>query len=420
VIAIDDEERYLNQLCKALHDSGIPCVPLKYPDQQPPENGGWFRNVRIMFCDLHLIPSAAGPHQSYGAIGAMLERIIPAGGSPLLLVVWTNYPSEMEALKAYLVERFPADKQPSAILSLSKAEFEGENAAKLPDAIRTRISANPQLSALLEWENDVANAADDCVRMLFRLAAEAGGDFSAAMDVLLSQLACAASGKDLAAENPETAIHEALLPLLSDSVLHLPEDAHRTERWKKAMPSAVAKEKLPSAGARAASINAALNIVHAGAQPSMTARERGAVVRLTDKEFGEAFSRTADEIAKDFALTAKLPPLVWVAIQVEAMCDYAQQKSVRIPYVVALEIPADTALVPTGKGRPDPVWESPAFLSEAGTPVRLVANVRYLFLLSREDARQRKSAYRLRDLLANDLSFAKARHELRPGYIRLD
>jgi len=151
VIAIDDEEPYLQKLCRALHDSGIPCVPLKYPDQQPPENGGWFRNVRIVFCDLHLIPSAANVEQSYAAIGTMLERIIPDGGSPLLLVIWTNYPNQVDELQKYLGDRYPPDKQPSAVLALSKADFENDNAKRLPDAIRERLESNPQLCALLEW-----------------------------------------------------------------------------------------------------------------------------------------------------------------------------------------------------------------------------------------------------------------------------
>lgn len=421
VIAIDDEELYLNKLCRALHDSGIPCVPLKYPEQQPPEDGSWFRNVRIMFCDLHLIPSAANVQQSYGAIGTMLERIIPDGGSPLLLIVWTNFPGQVDELRAYLQERFPPDKQPSALLPLSKADFENENAKNLPTAIRQRLDSNPQLSALLEWENDVANAADDCVRMLFRLASKSDSDFSSSMDVLLSQLACAASGKSLAAENPGAAIHEALLPLLSDSVLHLPEDAARIDRWRAAMATVVAEQPLPKAGDRAASINTALNIVHAQTQPTMTAKERGAVYRLSSKEFSEIFpGRDAATQKKDFALKAELAEMNWVGIQVEAVCDYAQQKSVRLPYVIALEVPAATALVEHGKGRPDPVWESPTYLSEAEVPVKLVANVRYVNLLSADQAAKIKPAYRIRDLLTNDLAFARARHELRPGYIRLD
>src|SRR5690606_24224310 len=165
--------------------------------------------------------------------------------------------------------------------------------------------------------------------MLFRLASGAEATFSRAMDVLLSQLYCAASGRTLASENPGAAIHEAFLPLLSDSVLHLPEDESRVVRWRGAMPIAVAQERLRKSVSREASINTALNVVHSNTQAGMTARERGAVYRVTSEEFSVMFpNRTPDALQKDFALRADIENKKWVAIQVEAVCDYAQQKSV--------------------------------------------------------------------------------------------
>lgn len=420
IIAIDDEQLYLDQLCKALYEAGVPCVPMKYPEQQPPEDGGWCLNARVIFCDLHLLPSARNQEQSYGAIGTILERIIPAGGGPLVLILWTNYPEEANTLKAYLSERFPKDKQPTEIVPLPKASFIGENGKNLPSEIRKKLELTPQLRALLEWENDVSIAASNCVRRLFQLASSAGETLDTALDELLSQLAQAASGKKLASENPGSAIHEALLPLLSDGILHLPDDAERVNLWKVAMPTAVNQRKINCPAGRAAAINAALNFVYPSAQEIITAKQRGAVTELEDRKFfATSFSKNENEIIENFAFEKLPDKFRWVTVQVEATCDYAQQKSACIPCVLAIEAPAAERTKSKSQGRPDSIWESPAFISEKNEEVKLVANVRYVILLSPDAASNCTSIYRLRDPLVNDLSFAKARHETRPGYIAL-
>jgi len=81
VIAIDDESDYLVPLCRALHSMGIPCIPVHYPGEMPGEDAHWLKKIRIVFCDLHLLPAAARLEQNYAAIGSMLERMTSPEGS---------------------------------------------------------------------------------------------------------------------------------------------------------------------------------------------------------------------------------------------------------------------------------------------------------------------------------------------------
>jgi len=107
----------------------------------------------------------------------------------------------------------------------------------------------------------------------------------------------------------------------------------------------------------------------------------------------------------------------WVEIQVEAACDFANQKSPCIPYILAVEVPATVELQDK---HADSIWRSPAFLSEADEEVRLVANVRYVAMISPKKAKARNALYRLREPLVNELAFHKSRQETRPGIVALD
>jgi hypothetical protein len=421
IIAIDDEKDYLDKLTGVLHGMGIPCIPICFPDQVPGDDATWFSGFRIIFCDLHLLKGAAKPELNYGVIGSLLERVAAPGAAPVLLILWTAYPEDADNLRDYLSKRHAA-AQPIAIYALRKADFDGPLAVNLPAAVRSKLDDVPQLRALYEWQDDVAIAANTSVGSLLDLARREGGDLKEALDKLLSSLATAATGKELAAKNPGAALLEALTPLLADGIAHLPRDGQRDDLWKKAMPSAVAKAKLESKSDRVCAVNTAMSIVHGDAGAVISARERGAVIEVECPSlFMYRFGDSPGEIMKAFGLKNATPTTHrWVGVQVEAACDFAQQKSPCIPYVLALEVAAaEETKQERRQGRPDSLWESPVFRSEKNEAVRLVANVRYVSMVSVKKAQVRQAVYRLRDPLVNELAYFKSRHELRPGIVAL-
>ena len=411
IIAVDDERKYLEQLAKALHSMGIPCIPLCYPDDVPQE-AEWFRGVRILFCDLHLLPGAAKPELNYSAIGALLERMTSPHGSPLLLILWTAYAEDAEKLRKYLAERH-ADAQPIEVFALKKSDFDGGK-GDLPSVIREKLEAIPQLRALYEWQDDVAEASNACVGTLLKLAKHGNGDLKGSLDELLTALAQAATSTDLAANEPGAALQEVLVPLLADRLSHLPNDQGRHKRWAQAMPSALEKKNcLTNAeSSRKAAINTGLHIASPGAA---TGRDRGAVIQIDCAGlFLHRFAQTKDDILSEFKIRAGTNHR-WLAVQVEAACDYAQQKSNSVPFVLALEVPAGTTV-----GNKSPaIWCSPFFISEKKEEVMLVAIVRYATTISWRKAGSIKAIYRLREPLVNELAFRKSHNDMRPGIVRL-
>lgn len=413
IIAIDNEKAELDQLSDALHGLGIPCIPMLYPDQIPPTGTAWFQNIRILFCDLHLMTGAAKPELNYQVIGALLERMSSVDRVPPLLVLWTAYPDDRTELERYLAERH-AEGLPVATLALNKDDFKGANASTLPVEIREKLDAIPQLRVLYDWQDDVAAAGDSCVSTLLGLARQHGGELKDALDRILSALAQASYGKERAAEFPGEAVQDVLSPLLLDHLLHLPDNSARRQRWQEAMPCAVARadclDKLPGASG----INTALHVLHTPAG-SATGRERGSVVEIDCSSlFNYRFGDGPEQILETWRIKDEKQHR-WMAIQVEAECDFAQQKSPCLPFVLAVEVPADVKW----KSSSPAFWCSPTFLSETGREVRLISNVLYTSTLSHRKAKNKIAVYRLRDQLVNQLAFRRSQHAIRPGIVEL-
>lgn len=414
IVAIDNEKAELEQLSVALQGLGIPCIPLVYPDQLPPDGTAWLRNVRLLFCDLHLLDGAAKPSLNYPVIGGILERMTSETGAPLVLILWTAFPQDRDALERYLLERHAA-AMPVAVLALSKDDFVGPKATELPAAIRGKLDAIPQLRALYEWRDDVAAAADACIGMLLKLAKQRAGELKDTLDTLLSALAQAAYGEELAADCPGNALEEVLLPILQDSLSHLPDDTCRRERWNRAMPSAVDRKECLNEIVGGAGINTALHIVQFP-PGSATGRERGSVIRIACPTlFRYRFSEDPAQTLKRFFVKDDAEHR-WMAIQVEAACDFAQRKSPCIPFVLAAEIPAASKL----KDKHSPaIWRSPSFLSEEGKEVCLVANVLYTATVTCDKAQRHSAVYRLRESLVSQLVFRKSQNEARLGIVEI-
>jgi hypothetical protein len=416
VIAIDDSPAYLQQITEALKVSGIPCMPVVFPGEVHDFDATKVPHVRLVFSDLHLIENGiARSKANYDAIGTFLDKLIPDGGGPLLLVLWTRYPEEADGLRDHLRERYDPAKQPIAVLPLDKNNFGGEDLRLLPKAVSGLLDGMPSVRAVIHWERDISEAADQCARSLYKLARSSGEDIQQGLELLLSELALAATGRKIAKESPGESVHEALLPLLADQISNLSSNQANRDLWRAALPTAAAGSRIETSEARAAAINSSLHI--AGRDLRLTGSVRGAVIPVGDDLLGALFEKASDDLLTDFCVP-KGAPVTWRAIQVEASCDYAQQKSPTIPFVLALEAP--TTLKFTEKAmRPASIWFSPVLQSPEGEAFHLVANVKFAFSLPPANAKARVADYRLRESLISEVGFSKSQHAIRPGSITL-
>jgi hypothetical protein len=417
IVVIDDEAEYLTQLTSTLHEMGVPCIPIHF-DGGVSQDATWLSGCRMAFCDLHLIRGLpSGSKSNYAVIGSLLDRMATTEASSLLLVLWTRFPQEAAELEHYLLERH-SDSRPAAILHLDKNDFVGDRARTLPDEVRNKLRSIPQLRALYEWQDEVSTAAAACAGSLVGLARGMQGEMNSNLDRVLSALAQKATGVEIAARHPGSALQDILSPLLADRLSHLPEDERHRELWRDAMPSAVARSQCGDAVAGGvAAINTALHIAYPRGE-RVTGRDRGAVIPVPCPSlFRHRFASDEAKVREKFGIKLDTP-VRWIGIQVLASCDHAQRKSLSIPYVLAAEVASDTE-EPSIKSRPAALWLSPVFVSEENKAVRVFANVAFTTSVSWKRADSKAAIYRFREPLVNALSLFKSQHETRPGIISL-
>ncbi len=425
VIAIDNELTHLEGLTKGLNQYGTACLPGHFDGQsagvpQCPE-------VRVIFIDLHLTATPPGNYtQDFGIIGGLLEEEIKPTG-PYLIVLWTQYPEQADKLLKHL-ERLKGVTKPFAVRPLDKndhldlADVENpggvRNIEKLVEAVRGIIAAQPQVGALLDWEDRVLEAAADSVSSIMELAEREPGDVSRSQGIsrLLASLAVAAVGEEHIEEDRFRAVNEALLPILADRIASMRSAKNNEELWKAALDGADISKKLSPN--EAAKLNRLLHI--APRANSSLWFERGSVIPLPDRFSGSKFQKTfglkQEEAAeKQFGckgFSEKCDKFRWVLVQSQAACDYAQMRKGPFPFHLGLCLPVSTA---RKRGLPAALWPSPCF--EFNGEIFLHVSASFQIALSPKTRLKEKPLFRLREQLLNDMIYRLHSHGARPGII---
>ena len=239
IIAIDDERNHLEGLTQGLNRYGAACLPVHFagePAAVPP-----CPYVRVIFADLHLSGGPPGNHvQDFSTIGGLIEDTIKPTG-PYLIVLWTMYPDQANDLHRFLRERLRDVAKPFAVRALNKNDhLDPQGDVRSPEglvvAIGQIIAEQPQIGALLNWEECVLSAAADAISSIVELAETARDDRRLSEEVgrLFAKLAVAAVGKEHIEESRFRAVNEALLPILADRIASLrPQKAER-KLWQAA------------------------------------------------------------------------------------------------------------------------------------------------------------------------------------------
>ena len=421
VMAIDDELTHLEGLTKGLNEYGTACLPVHFDGQsagvpQCPQ-------VRVIFADLNLIPGPTGPAGNFSTIGSLIqEKIKPSG--PYFIVLWTMFPQEANSLHHFL-KRLRGVTKPLTVRALDKNDHLDpagvvRNIEKLVEAVRGIVADQPQVGALLDWEERVLGAAADSVSSIMELAESAQGNVSQSQGIsrLLTSLAVAAVGEEHVEEDRFRAVNEALLPILADRIASMRSEKNNKELWEAAFNRTDARKKLSSS--EAAKLNRLLHI--APRANSSLWFERGSVIPLPDRFSGSKFQKTfglkQEEAAeKQFGckgFSEKCDRFRWVLVQSQAACDYAQMRKGPFPFHLGLCLPVSTALK---RGLPAALWPSPCF--EFNGETFLHVNASFQIALSPTTRLKEKPLFRLREQLLNDMIYRLHSHGARPGIISL-
>lgn len=418
IIAVDDELKHLNGLSDGLNAYGAACLKICFTG-----NGGDIKPcpyVRVIFADLHLTVGAGDDDaKHYAVIGGLIEQDIKPAG-PYIIVLWTAYPEKAGNLQQYLANRLQGPK-PFAVVALDKnvhldADGKVKDVKQLFDAIMAIVMSQPQIAALLTWEEHILGAAAETVSAMMTLAATIGDPAKTGAELarLLGHLAKAAVGEENVDQDRFHAVNEALLPILADHVATLKANERDTEVWKNAF-SVGAATALSSS--EAAKLN---HLVHiADATTSVKGCDRGAVIELpaayTGNAFATIFGMTPEIAAKECFRSKNYvtgnESFRWVLIQVEAACDFAQKQPGPLPFHLGLEMVTSSISRNTP---PRAIWTSPEFELNGSTRVLCVHSRFHITRLATE-MEGIKPVYRLREQLLNELLYHIHTHEARPG-----
>ena len=424
VIVIDDELEHLDSLTAGLNRYGAACLPIHFTGESAdiPE----CPHVRVIFADLHLSRGAATDHtRDFSTIGGLIEGTIKPSG-PYLIVLWTMYPEQASRLHNFLEERLQDVTKPFAVQALDKndhldADGSVKNTGKLLDSITAIVTGQPQLAALLDWEERVLGAGADTVSSILELAEAAPPDVSRNEKVgsLLASLAVEAVGEEHVEEDRFRAVNEALLPILADRIAFMRSREADNELWQAAFKESDIGRGLSLE--EAAKLNL---LLHIAVPPADTSKgdERGAVIALPKEFSGDAFESTFD-LAQEMAAHKQFwrkegaekgrDQVRWVLVQTQAACDYAQAQPGPLPFHLGLCLPASEAR----RGMPPAaLWRSPCFDLD-GKPHFLHVNARFQMSLPSAEVAEAQPLFRLREQLLNDLVYRLHSHGARPGII---
>ena len=417
IIAIDDELKHLKGLANGLNQYGFACLQVHFTGDT--ESIEPCPHVRVIFADLHLGAGPVSDHaRDFGIIGGFIEETVKPSG-PYFIVLWTMYPEQADNLQENLEERLKDVTKPFAVLPLGKSDHLDENGSvksteKLVEAIESIARNQPQIAALLNWEERVLEATADTVSSIFSMVGD--GDRAQEVGRLLARLAVEAAGENHVEQDRFHAVNEALLPILADHIASLRSRDNDNEIWQSAFTQTDIGKALSAA--EAAKLNSRVHIAPTEANQGA---ERGAVIVLPDglsDTFEQAFSLTQEDAAKNQFCWGKFAKdddrFRWVLVQSQAACDYAQNQPGSLPYYLGLELPK-ASISKSGKP-PAALWASPPFEGE-GTTLLLHVSARFQVSLSPADAKKQKTLYRLREQLLNDLIYWLHSYGARPGII---
>ncbi len=446
VIAIDDEAKHLEGLVRGLNRYGVACLPVHFTGEP---DIATCSHVRVIFADLHITGASPGDHaQDFGAIGGLIQETIQPSG-PYFIVLWTMYPDQADKLNIHLAERLQNVTKPITVQALDKKEYlnpEGDvkEPKTLVEAIGKIVAKQPQIAALLNWEERVLSAASDTVLSITELAESAAGGASPSAEVgrLLGRLAVEAVGGEHVEKDRFRAVNDALLPILADRIASMRLQEADNELWQDAFAGVGTEHQLTQD--EAAKLNRLLHIEHSTSDggggehgisnhkamsfdqgPATTGDnggQRGAVIRLPEEFQGEAFVEAFDLPAAE-AMEGQFGCKIseedddrvrWVLVQTQAACDHAQDQPGPLPFHLGLCLPASRN---RKKKPPAALWRSPCFEYERKASF-LHVNARFTVSWRKEKARSAKPLFRLREQLLNDLIYHLHGYGARPGIIR--
>lgn len=426
IVVIDDEKKDVQAIVEALNVLETTAVGIHYtPGRGMPR----FPCLRILFLDLHLLPGAGSTEQQVKYTVDLLAQLLTPANGPYAIVLWSGHAAERELFEQILEERLPSLEitPPLMIVSLDKVDYlnpqdhEVSEPTRLRDAVLAKIQENPQLAALLAWEEHVAQAVNDTICQIFQMAQKGSPKAAVELTRILGELAIEGGGLENARRNVFRAINEVLVQIVSDRLLHRTEPGDLGQLWQKAVAIRESRDSTLSSE-EAVRLNRLLHLE----EGVFETWRRGSVVNLAslpEDQFLDIWGESRADLLKAFDFNKKgISPLSWAMVQVRPPCDEAQQNNGLRPFVLGIWLTQSSDKEKKWAGEASHcnyLWLSPPLPAGHDQLMYLALHLRFVTGLStaKMNSLGLESGYRLREPLLDEISQKLHSYSDRPGII---
>jgi hypothetical protein len=434
VVVVDDDPEEALPILKAFSKIGVPSV---FFDGRPtglPRQADRLTGVRLAVLDMDLIGGGADDKSKVAALVKVLSGILSSYNGPYAVVAWTKHLELVEVFERYLFEQ-PDLPNPIFVTTLEKAACKKTNGFDLrvvAEELKKSLDegASP-LFLLQSWEGKAFDAATRVTNELSNITDNSAGTLSAWRQQwksevvrLMRALAEAQAGKHLDKQSCFRYLYDALNPLHADAL-------ERGTTSLSLQLTSKADEILnatPECGPdRKAKLNTMLHLSFDAPGKLVT----GDIYMLSRQKLRSGIPTIQEllsdslQLPKDECAATKLMSEIGdvvqlIAVEISAVCDYAQ-RNVRVPrFLIGLLVPVDHS---KKLKQAEFLWHfGPIFLDHppfAAGRYNLYLSARHMITFDPKVAAKLRAVARLRIQVLTHLQAWFSQRASRPGVVML-
>lgn len=392
IVMIDDKEEDLSSLSQVFYNKGIGCKQIIYD----PLFAFPLKGVRLLFLDINL-NNAQSEQQRNSTLKDAITRYIHEDNGPYVLVLWTTNIEWIESFKSFVQrdndENF-IKHSPFYIANIDKTELLTDE--KFEDRI-SQIFGDSAVRLIFEYENIMSDVVDQTISKLINLIPkgnvwENNVTFDENCKKVFSSIAIQTTGYLLAKENPDYAIKEALIPILSNAFRHSQKVVLNSIFFDELKKSSRNTFQFPR-HFKTSKLNKLFNIHHC---ENITRETRGAVcpILLSQNDdfnkdiFKDKFGYSAYEwckvtLAKKISLE-EFANIEIICVEFSAACDFSQHKKRTHKYLLGVMIsPMEFNKLPENGKMSAAILTLPETYEIEGKEKMILFNMNFSFTISK-------------------------------------
>lgn len=356
IIIVDNNPDHIEILKNVFVDNFIKCNTYLYDYFN--KNEIPLKDVRVAFFDVNLADIAtANTNAIFNDLANALNEFISSDNGLYSLVFWTQNKTLIDDFIIYINERRPETPKPFNVSFIDKDEFIGQANGDLFKVLN-EIMNQPSINLLFDFENHVKKIATDTINQLYNIIPNGRwGDnelFNENFDSVFSKIAIGALGYEHAKQQPDKAIYEALMPLISNNSIN----AISSKLWEDALTKLKNSDKSSQPNYPQNFEPSKLNtIFHIDEISTSQKSKRGLVleysflpknIKNTLLYFKELEKESTELFNKFVVFSNQSTPKIrdnirgnskFIAIEISASCDYSQNKPRNNKYILGLITP---------------------------------------------------------------------------------